>query len=103
MLFTRKQDVNIPTLFLNDNALENTLVHKHLGLNLNSKGVWKDHVNEIYSKACSRLNILRMLKHSLDRNFLEKLYFGFIRPILEYGNIIQDNCTNQESDLIETV
>lgn len=46
MLFTRKQDVNIPTLYLNDNALENTLVHKHLGLNLNSKGVWKDHVNK---------------------------------------------------------
>ena len=36
-------------------------------------------------KVCSRLNILRMMKHNLDRNSLEKLYFGFIRPILEYG------------------
>ena len=88
---------------MNDNALENTTEHKHLGLNFNSKGIWKDHINDIYSKACTRLNVLRMLKYSLDRNSLEKLYFGFIRPILEYGNIVWDNCTNQESDLIESV
>ena len=60
-------------------------------------------MNDIYSKACSRLNVLRLLKHSLDRTSLEKLYFGFIRPILEYGNLIWDNCTNEESDLIESV
>jgi hypothetical protein len=28
-----------------------------------------------------------MMKHKLDRKSLEKLYIGFIRPILEYGGI----------------
>ena len=54
-------------------------------------------------KAFSRLNILRMMKHNLDRNSLEKLYFGFIRPILEYGSVVWDNCTREQSDLIESV
>ena len=44
-----------------------------------------------------------MMKHNLDRNSLEKLYFGFIRPILEYGSVVWDNSTREQSDLIESV
>ena len=77
--------------------------YKHLGIHFCPNGTWKDHINEIYKKACSRLNILRMMKHNLDRNSLEKLYFGFIRPILEYGSVVWDNCTREQSDLIESV
>jgi hypothetical protein len=43
------------------------------------------------------------MKHNLDRNSLEKLYFGFIRPILEYGSVVWDNCTREQSHLIESV
>ena len=103
ILFTRKHDIDIPVLNMNNIELENTCEHKHLGLTFNHTGTWKNHINEIYSKAFSRLNILRMLKYNIDRKSLEKLYFGFIRPILEYGNVVWDNCTKQESDLIESV
>ena len=34
---------------------------------------------------------------------MEKLYIGFIRPILKYGGIIWDNCRIQESDLLESI
>ena len=34
---------------------------------------------------------------------MEKLYIGFIRPILEYGGIVWDNCSIHESDLLESV
>ena len=39
----------------------------------------------------------------LDRKSLEKLYIGFIRPILEYGGIVWDNCSLHESELVESV
>jgi hypothetical protein len=103
MLFTRKHDVNIPPLYMNDDVLVDVLKHKHLGIHFCPNGTWKDHINEIYEKACSRLNILRMMKHNLDRNSLEKLYFRFIRPILEYRSVVWDNCTREQSDLIESV
>ena len=73
---------------MNDDVLEDVLKHKHLGINFCPNGTWKDHINEIYKKACSRLYILRIMKHNLDRNSLEKLYLGFIRPILEYGSLV---------------
>jgi hypothetical protein len=45
----------------------------------------------------------QVLRLFLDRNSLEKLYFGFIRPILEYGSVVWDNCTREQPDLIESV
>jgi hypothetical protein len=50
---------------MNDDVLEDVLKHKHLGIHFCPNGTWKDHINEIYKKACSRLNILRMMKHNL--------------------------------------
>jgi len=43
------------------------------------------------------------MKHKLDRKSLEKLCIGFIRPILEYGGIVWDNCSLHESELLESV
>ena len=40
------------------------------------------------------------LKYKLSRNILETIYMVYVRPILEYGDVIFDNCTdNLKSDL----
>jgi hypothetical protein len=44
-----------------------------------------------------------MLKYQVDRNVLINIYLSFIRPILEYGNVIWDNCTQNEANLLENV
>jgi hypothetical protein len=103
MLFSRKKMANLPPLFFNGIMLENSKSHKHPGVTFNSNGKWNNHINEIYTKACRRINILRMMKHKLDRKSLEKLYIGFIRPKLEYGGIVWDNCSLHESELLESV
>jgi hypothetical protein len=33
----------------------------------------------------------------------KNIYLSFIRPILEYGNVIWDNCTQNEANLLENV
>jgi hypothetical protein len=75
MLFTRKHDVNIPPLYMNDDVLEDVLKHKYLGIHFCPNGTWKDHINEIYKKACSRLNILPMMK---VLRLLKSEFSGFI-------------------------
>jgi hypothetical protein len=47
---------NITPLYMNDDVLEDVLKHKHLGINFCPNGTWKDQINEIYKKGCSRLN-----------------------------------------------
>ena len=41
--------------------------------------------------------------HKLDRKTLETIYFSFIRPILEYADVIWDNCTAFEKQSIEKI
>lgn len=57
----------------------------------------------IYTKACSLFNLLGMLKHVLDRTASIKIYLAFIWPILEYGSILRDNCSQENSNLLENV
>ena len=42
------------------------------------------------------MNVMRRLKFCLDRKSLETIYLTFIRPILEYADVVWDNCTNYE-------
>ena len=44
---------------------------------------------------------MRKLKYKLDRKPLETIYLTFIRPLLEYGNIIFDNCTQYEKQELD--
>jgi hypothetical protein len=55
------------------------------------------------TKAYKRVNILRSLKFKLDRKSLHTLYISYIRPPLEYGDIIWDNCTLQEEHDLENI
>ena len=47
-------------------------------------------------KAWLRINIMRKLKFKLDRKSLEIICIAFIRPLLEYGDNILDNCTQSD-------
>lgn len=44
------------------------------------------------------MNLMRSLKFTL-----QKIYFTFIRPILEYAAIVWDNCTQQQSYSLEKI
>ena len=61
------------------------------------------HINYITEKAWFRITVMRKLKFKLDRKSLETIYKAFIRPLLEYGNNIWDNCTQSEKDELEKI
>ena len=46
---------------------------------------------------------MRKLKFKLDRKYLETVYTAFIRPLIEYGDIIWDNCSQYEKDELEKI
>ncbi|MCW4309282.1 MAG: reverse transcriptase domain-containing protein, partial [Candidatus Thiodiazotropha endolucinida] len=77
--------------------------HKHLGLHFSNDGSWHKHITYIKEKAWTRIYTMRKLKFQLDRKSLETIYTVFIRPILEYGNEIWDNCTQYEKDELEKI
>ena len=46
---------------------------------------------------------MRKLKFKLDRKSLETIYLTFIRPLLEYGDVIFDNCTQYEKQELDKI
>ena len=58
---------------------------------------WKSHILRIYEKANKRLNILKSVKFKIDHSTLICLRKSLIRPLMECGDVIWDNCSEGES------
>lgn len=87
--FSRKNISHPPVQFgVHGPFIQKVDNHIHLGVNLQYDGGWKQHINSIHEKACIRLNLLKLVKYKLCRCSLKKIYFSFIRPVLEYADIV---------------
>ena len=64
---------------------------------------WDEHVKSISEKSWSRLNLLKALKFRFSRKSLEKIYFAYIPPLLEYSNTVWDNCSSESKKLLDAV
>ena len=104
LLLTRKINKPYhPTLYMQNQPISEIETHKHLGIYFSNDCSWHRHINYIKEKAWFRINIMRKLKFKLDRKSLETIYLTFIRPILEYGDVIWNNCTQYEKDELEKI
>ena len=70
---------------------------------MSSDCTWHTHIDYIKVKAWQRLNVMRRLKFISDRRSLEIVYTSFIRPLLEYGDTIWDNCTLYEKQELDKI
>ena len=43
------------------------------------------------------------LKRRLDRKSLQTIYFSFIRPIIEYADVVWDNCPQDLKEQIDKI
>ena len=80
-----------PVLNMNKHSLQEVASHKHLVIIFSDNGSWHNHIDSIVKKAFTRVNALRRLWLVLHRFTLEKMYLTYIRPLLEYDDVIRDN------------
>ena len=90
-----------PDVYFCDTVLENVHKHKHLGVTVNKKLDWSDHVNDILANASKMLDVTRKLKYRLDRTTLDIIYQSFIHPKLEYACQIWDDCYDRDANKLE--
>ena len=104
IIFSRKRNKpNHPNLVMDQQSIQEVNSHRHLGLVLSNDCTWHDHLEYIKSKAWTRINVMRKLKFKLDRRSLQIIYFTFIRPILEYADVVWNNCTQYEVNELEKI
>ena len=81
-----------------------TTCQKYLGVHLDEKLNFNHHVKEKIAKANKGIGLIRKLAHVLPRQSLLTIYKSFIRPHLDYGDIIYDQPNNESfCNLIEKV
>ena len=92
-----------PPLLMEGTQIVEVESNKHLGLIFKSDCSWHNHIDYVKEKAWSRVNAMKKLKFDFDRKSLETVYLTFIRPILEYGDTVWDNCTQYEKNELEKI
>ena len=93
--FSRKSDSgNIPGLFFNNIQVASQDSQKHIGVILDKKLAFNHHLSEKIAKVNKGIGLITRLRKSLSRDTLLTLYKAFVRPHLDYGDILYDNPGN---------
>ena len=96
VIFSRKTvKLSHPSITFNTAPVARTACQKHLGLYLDEKLNFHDHINANILKANKGIGIIKRLSNTLPRKSLLTLYKSFIRPHLDYCDIIYDQPNNE--------
>ena len=90
-----------PDISFDNTILQETTTHKHLGLTFSNNLSWSSHISNIVKSVSPMVDVLKKLKYCLDKDSLERIYFSFIRPKIEYGCQIWDNCNVLDAKLLD--
>ena len=96
VIFSRKRkDIIHPNLIFNNSVVNKVPCQKHLGLLLDHKLDFNDHLKVISAKFSKGVGLLRKLNHILPRSSLLTIYKSFIRPHLDFGDIVFNQAFNE--------
>ena len=90
MTISSARNVTVASPMFRGQAIERVRSHQHLGLIINDRYTWHEHINNIIDQVSKRIGILRSLKHRLTRSCLRALYISHIRSKLEYCDVVWD-------------
>ena len=89
LTFSKKKiEIDHPVILFNDIPVKKVNEHKHLGIILDSKLSFSAHIKSAISKARRGIGLLKYLSKYLPRHTLNELYKLYVRPHLDYGDVI---------------
>ena len=87
VLFSRKKKIQVhPIVSLNNVQVERVSSQKYLGILLNEKLNFKQHIDIAISKVNKGISVIKKLRHNLSRK---------LTPLIEYGDIIYEQPQNE--------
>ena len=105
VIFSRKiKKLLHPTLLFKNIPLNNNLFQKHLGLTLDVKLNFSEHIKCITKKFSKTMGLLRKFQQILPRSTFLTIYKTFIRSRLDYADIVYDQAYNSAfHDKLESI
>ena len=81
----KTQNLNQSDVFMHGSYFPQVTTHKHLGVHIDSRLSWQDHIDHVYTDCARKIGILRRLQRKLRSTAFRKIFIGAIRPRLEYA------------------
>ena len=72
-------------LKINNEIISEKEFTKYLGIFIDNKISWPQHIHHVNLKISKGIGILCKLRHLVSRHMLHSLYFTFIQPHIDYG------------------
>ena len=89
LTFSRKKiEIDHPVIRFNNIPVKKVVEHKHLGIILDSKLSFSAHIKSAISKTRKGIGLLKSLSKYLPRQTLNELCKLYVRPHLDYGDVI---------------
>ena len=106
VIFSRKiQKTCNPSIYFNKKSVKQVSSQIHLGMTLDNKLNFQEHLKNILNKVNKTIGLLRKLQNILPCGPLLTIYKSFIRLHLDYDDVISDqhynNCFYQQLASIE--
>ena len=98
----RKKPVHPPLVF-NGIPVKREDFTKHLGVILDQRLNFRKHIAEKIKKANKGLGLLKFLSKYTTRPVLDKMYKMYVRPHLDYGDVIYHDQLKDSMQLLESV
>ena len=93
ILFRKTKRTFHPLLNFYNNSVKQVEFQKHLGVYLNGKLNFCEHLQNTFKKVNKKIKFLCKLQNNLPTAPLGTIYKSFIRPYLDYGDILcEKNC-----------
>ena len=98
VLFSRKKStINHPPLYFNNTVVTCQEDHKHLGVTLDRKLSFAKHIKEKIATARRGIGLIRHVSPYVPFHTLDQMYKIFVRPHLDYCDVIYHVPPHQES------
>jgi hypothetical protein len=96
---------HVPAISVNNHELERVSHCTLLGVHINDKLNWHDHVDKMFKKSSSRLYLISQLKRTKMQGVdIVKVYISLVRPVLEYASPVwHPGLTDYQQQLLESI
>ena len=96
IIFSRKtKKISHPSFCFDNDIVSQTPYQKHLSIFLDAWLMFEEHLKVITTKVNRTIRLLQKLQKTLPRSVLMTVYKAFVRPHLDYGDIIYSEAYNE--------
>ena len=91
---SRQKILNVqeePVISMRDETIKKISNCKTLGVIIDDKLLWKDHINKVCAKVSNGLGIMRRVRTFVTQPIMQSIYNSLIFPYLDYCNMVWEN------------